>query len=101
MTTHKAKYPWINAELMQRFFQFLGEQEADFTESAFELATSESDGTYFDTYKEANITVNFCCFLLREDPTLLKKVLKEPHVPIRDLLKLGLVDSGVWMRGNN
>lgn len=95
MTTHNVNYPEINAKLMQRFFQFLGEREIDITKIAFSLATQESNGTYLELFSEADITCHFLMFMVQENEPLLQKIFAEQHTPIRDLLKLGLIKSDI------
>ena len=100
MTTHKVKQE-IDEKLMQRFFKFLGGLGADSAKIAFYLATQESNGTYFDMLLEANIASHFLVFMGTENEMLLIKIFEKQSTPIRELLKLGLVDSSVWMHENN
>lgn len=94
MTTHKVKQE-IDEELMQNFFKFLGRQEPNVTTIAFNLATQENSGRYFDMLSEANIIYHFAIFLLEENNNLLKEILGEQSIPIRELLKLGLIKTDI------
>ena len=97
MTINKTRKQEITEELMRSFFEFLGKQESDFTEIAFEIATKKNTGTYFEMFKEANVITSFAMFLLLENTSILENILSEQSVPIQDLLKLGLIESDIEM----